>query len=113
MDNLKIAKELVRLAKDIVSSERKMEFHDLINFLEENGWAFHNSIDVKSTDGRTGTRYELSPYPQNLDKVEPASMEDMREKIKGLEEKYINVVESMGAHHHAPEMKQLSVILLD
>lgn len=111
--NVKIAKQLVRIAKSLVASEKEMDFYDLMQFLEENGWCFHNDYQVKSPEGRTGTRFELSEYPQNIEHVEPVSKKEMQKKLEELEKEYGNVVQSIGTHRYAPELNHLSIILLD
>ena len=111
MDKIKIAKELVKLAKSLVASE--MDFYDLVDFLDKNGWCFHNDCAVQSTEGKRGTRYEISEYPQNFNHITPISKDEMRAKLEELEKKYSNVVQSMGSNRNAPEMRQLSIVLLD
>jgi len=113
MNRIKIAKELVKLAKSLVASESEMDFYDFVDFLDQNGWCFHNDYAVESPDGKKGTRYEISEYPQNLNHITPISKDEMKAKLEGLEKKYSNVVQSMGRNRNAPEMRQLSIILLD
>jgi len=111
--NVKLAKSLLKIAGELASSRRTMDFYGLVRFLDENGWAFHNDYAVRDKDGNTGTRYELSEYPQNLDHVRPTDRKEMAAKLEELQEDYGNVVFSEGRHRYAPELKCLSVVLLD
>ena len=110
--NVKIARQLLKLAKSLVASGKRMGFHDLLKFLDENGWCFHNDYAVKSDDGKKGWRYEISEYPQNLEHITPIGKEEMKKKLEELESEYTNVVQSIGTHRHAPELQHLSIILL-
>lgn len=112
-NNVRIARELVKIAKSLVSSSQEMDFYDLISFLDERGWAFHDSFDVKDDEGHTGTRYVLSDYPQNINHIKPISKQEMEKDLKELEKKYENVIPSEQLFKHAPELKWPCVILLD
>ena len=112
--NRRIAKSLVRLARMLVAVNRqRLEFYDFNNFLEENGWAFYDSVDVKGPRG-TGVRYSISPYvPEYKKNLVPISSDEMENKLNNMKQKYSNVIFSKGVHQYAPEMSCLSVILLD
>ena len=84
-------------------------FETLVDVLNECGWAYSNFYDVtnKST-GQTGTRFELEEYPYSGAK--PCSADELQQKIK---QSIPNAVFSTGQHRYAPEIKRLSVVLLD
>lgn len=114
-NNVKIAKELIKLAKCLVADENGQkfyDFYDLQSFLDDNGWCFYNSYDVESGD-ESGTRFELVEYPQNIRHITPISKEEMKKKLGELEKNYSNVKQSIGTNRNAPEQKRLSIIILN
>ena len=80
----------------------------LIDTLSECGWSFHNfyTVESKST-GKTGTRYEI-----DKDSKDSCSVDKLKQRILSVIPKEL-VIFSEGQHRYAPEMKQLSVVLLD
>lgn len=75
--------------------------------LESMGWGYSDCYDVKnSKTGQTGIRYVLTHSPKSAD------VEEMKNKMTGLLGKE-NVVFSTGQHRYAPELTNISMIVLD
>lgn len=81
--------------------------------LEECGWAYSDSSDVvNQKTGQKGIRYRIEPYHRNLNGMKPCSAEEVKNhmiQILGEE----NVVFSEGTYRYAPELKALSMVVLE
>lgn len=81
--------------------------------LEECGWEYSDSSDVvNQKTGQKGIRYRIEPYNRNLKGIKPCSAEEVKNhmiQILGEE----NVVFSEGTYRYAPELKTLSMVVLE
>lgn len=83
-------------------------FNDAASFsdiLEENGYGYSDFMDVRSKDGRTGTRYRLEADRG----ANPSGLEEALKAAYGEDK----VIFSTGVNRYAPEQKIKSVIILD
>ena len=89
------------------------DYGSISDALAQCGWAYSNAYDVHNKKtGQTGVRYIIEPYPNNLKGIEPMDVEEMKEKMVALLGQG-NVIFSEGQHHQAPEIKNLSMVVLD
>ena len=81
--------------------------------LEECGWAYSDSSKKKKKKtGQKGIRYKIEPYHRNLKGIKPCSAEEVKNRmIQLLGEE--NVVFSDGQYKYAPELKTLSMVVLE
>ena len=89
------------------------DYGSISDALAQCGWAYSNAYDVHNKKtGQTGVRYIIEPYPNNLKGIEPMDVEEMKEKMVALLGQG-NVVFSEGQHRLAPEIKNLSMVVLN
>lgn len=92
--------------------EAKFSQGSVLKALSQCGWAYSNAYDVtNSQTGQKGVRYIIEPYAGNLDNVKPLDAEQLKQKMVELfgQDK---VIFSQGQHRNAPELKNLSMIVL-
>lgn len=92
--------------------EAKFSQGSVLKALSQCGWAYSNAYDVtNSQTGQKGVRYIIEPYAGNLDNVKPLDAEQLKQKMTELfgQDK---VIFSQGQHRNAPELKNLSMIVL-
>lgn len=81
--------------------------------LAEIGWAFSDSQDVSHREtGRRGIRWRIEPYSGNLNGVNPADLETVKETMINLLGAD-NVVFSDGGYKYAPESGFTTMITLE
>lgn len=102
--------------KSNIQLNESVEYDDYASIsdaLAECGWAFTDSYDVRNRNtGQQGIRYIIEPYPNNPDGIKPFDVEQMKQKMT----QFIgqdNVIFSEGQHRYAPEIKNLSMVVLD
>ena len=80
----------------------------LIDILNDCGWSFSNyyTVESKST-GKTGTRYEI-----NKDSNGSCSFDELKQRLTQAIPQEL-LVFSEGQNKYAPEMRRMSVVLLD
>lgn len=89
------------------------DYGSISDALAQCGWAYSNAYDVHNKKtGQTGVRYIIEPYPNNLKGIEPMDVEEMKEKMVALLGQG-NVIFSEGQHRLAPEIKNLSMVVLN
>ena len=89
------------------------DYGSISDALDQCGWAYSNAYDVHNKKtGQTGVRYIIEPYPNNLKGIEPMDVEEMKEKMVALLGQG-NVIFSEGQHRLAPEIKNLSMVVLN
>ena len=89
------------------------DYGSISDALAQCGWAYSNAYDVHNKKtGQTGVRYIIEPYPNNLKGIEPMDVEEMKEKMVALLGQG-NVIFSEGQHRLAPEIKNLSMVVID
>ena len=89
------------------------DYGSISDALAQCGWAYSNAYDVHNKKtGQTGVRYIIEPYPNNLKGIEPMDVEEMKEKMVALLGQG-NVIFSEGPHRLAPEIKNLSMVVLN
>ena len=89
------------------------DYGSISDALAQCGWAYSDCYDVHNRNtGQNGIRYIIEPYPNNLKGIEPMDVEEMKEKMVALLGQG-NVIFSEGQHHQAPEIKNLSMVVLD
>ena len=83
-------------------------FEKFVDVLEECGWAYSSFEEVRSkTTGQTGTRFGVEANRNGA-----CSSEELQQKLKQAIPENL-LVFSMGQHRYAPEIKRLSIVLLD
>jgi hypothetical protein len=89
------------------------DYGAIADALEECGWAYSDSSDVVNRQtGQKGIRYRIEPYNRNLKGIKPCSAEEVKNRmIQLLGEE--NVVFSEGTYRYAPELKALSMVVLE
>lgn len=86
------------------------DFYDFNEILERNGWGYHNFYDVtRKTDGRTGTRYELSKNSFRGEK--PVPFETLKDEL--IQTFGEGTYFADGTHRYAPELNSHSVVIWD
>ena len=89
------------------------DYGSISDALAQCGWAYSDCYDVHNRNtGQNGIRYIIEPYPNNLKGIEPMDVEEMKEKMVALLGQG-NVIFSEGQHHQAPEIKNLSMVVID
>lgn len=89
------------------------DYGSISDALAQCGWAYSDCYDVHNRNtGQNGIRYIIEPYPNNLEGIKPMDVEEMKEKMVALLGQG-NVIFSEGQHHQAPEIKNLSMVVLD
>lgn len=77
------------------------------------GWAYSDSQDVSHREtGRRGIRWRIEPYPGNLNGVNPADLETVKETMINLLGAD-NVIFSGGGYKYAPESGFNTMITLE
>lgn len=89
------------------------DYGSISDALAQCGWAYSDSYDVYNRNtGQNGVRYIIEPYAKNLNGVKPFDVEQMKQKmIELLGEE--NVIFSEGQHVKAPEIKNLSMVVVE
>lgn len=103
--------QLHKIIKKCINEAQNVDFYEFVDLLERNGWAYSNYYEVSNKSGQTGIRYELEKYPNNLDGVKPVSVEELEQDLKNTFGD--GVIISKGHYRYAPEIKNISVIILD
>lgn len=89
------------------------DFGTISEVLEQCGWAYSDAYEVRNRKtGQMGMRYVIEPYPNNLNGTKPCDLETLKQKIiefVGQE----NVIFSEGQHVQAPEIKNMSMVIID
>lgn len=108
-------KVIVNILKESLISEsvRYDDYGAISDALAECGWAYSDAYEVKNrTNGQLGMRYIIEKYPNNLDGIKPMEVEEMKQKMTqllGVD----NVIFSEGQHVRYPEMKNLSMVVMN
>lgn len=88
------------------------DYDTISELLTKFGWAYSDAYGVRNKEtGQEGTRYVLEPYPRNLNGVKPVDINTLKAKmteILGQE----NVLFSPGRHRQAPEITNMSMVVL-
>lgn len=85
-----------------------LDFYDFNDILERNGWSYSASYDVSNSQGQSGVRYVV-----NADGKDSSSFEDLVKQLKDAASSPDAIIPSQGTNRNAPEMKSLSIIVLD
>lgn len=89
------------------------DYSGISDMLDELGWAYSDCYEVTNRNtGQSGMRYILETYPQNLNGIKPVDVETLKSTMierLGAD----NVIFSEGQNRFAPEMKNISMIVLD
>lgn len=85
------------------------DFTAFVNILDNNGYAYCNYKDVKLKDGRTGTKYDIEKYPFNNPTRSFEHVKDYLIQRFGEDRLIIHTM----YHEYAPEIKFLSITLID
>ena len=89
------------------------DYGSISDALAQCGWAYSDCYDVHNRNtGQNGIRYIIEPYPNNLEGIKPMDVDEMKEKMVALLGQG-NVIFSEGQHHQAPEIKNLSMVVID
>ena len=89
------------------------DYGSISDALAQCGWAYSDCYDVHNRNtGQNGIRYIIEPYPNNLEGIKPMDVEEMKEKMVALLGQG-NVIFSEGQHRLAPEIKNLSMVVLN
>ena len=84
------------------------DFYTFNDILEKNGWSYSASYDVHNKQGQTGVRYVV--HPDSNDSVD---FNDLVKQLQDAAGSADAIIPSKGTHRYAPEMKTLSIIVLD
>lgn len=83
-------------------------FQRFVDVLDECGWGYSSFEEVRSkTTGQTGTRFGVDAYRNGA-----CTSEELQNKLKQAIPENL-LVFSIGQHRYAPEIKRMSVVLLD
>lgn len=85
-----------------------LDFYDFNDILEKNGWSYSASYDVSNSQGQTGVRYVVNPDSNNA-----SDFNDLINQLKDAAVSPDSIIPSQGTNRNAPEMKSLSIIVLD
>lgn len=101
----------MRENKQVKKLKESVNFNDyaeISNALENCGWSYTDAYDVRnSKTGQIGIRYVLSPNGRGA--VDSEELESRMTDLLGAD----NVVFSQGTHRYAPELTNLSMVVLD
>ena len=89
------------------------DYGSISDALAQSGWAYSDCYDVHNRNtGQNGIRYIIEPYPNNLEGIKPMDVDEMKEKMVALLGQE-NVIFSEGQHVQVPEIKNLSMVVID
>lgn len=106
----KVIKESVKkVLKEDIDTDNSFDFYDFVKILDNNGYAYSDYYDVKSKDGRIGTRYRIETYPYNNKTTDFETLKQDLINAGGAD----RFVFSQGTHKYAPEIKSFSIIMFE
>lgn len=103
-NSMREGKQMKRLKESIAFND----YSEISNALKECGWSYTDAYDVRnSKTDQFGIRYVLSPVNNDASDIE--GLKTKMIKLLGSN----NVIFSQGTHRYAPELTNLSMIVLD